>query len=91
MQHFDFEGNGTHGMFLDQESLVLGDDPEDQKTELIFLVDRSGSMAGKSIEQAKKALTLFLRSMPADCFFNIWSFGSCFDALFNKASQKYSD
>ena len=28
----------------------------DQKTELIFLVDRSGSMQGAGIEQAKRAL-----------------------------------
>ena len=30
----------------------------DQKTELIFLVDRSGSMGGEGIEQAKRALTV---------------------------------
>ena len=40
--------------------------------------------------QAKKALDLFLRSLPYDCYFNIWSFGSEFSALF-KESQKYDE
>ncbi|TRY77470.1 hypothetical protein TCAL_10676 [Tigriopus californicus] len=68
----------------------------DQKVELIFLVDRSGSMGGgwgsveAGINQAKKALELFLHSLPADCYFNIWSFGSKFDALFAQ-SVLYDD
>lgn len=68
----------------------------DQKVELIFLVDRSGSMGGgwgsavAGIDQAKKALELFLHSLPADCYFNIWSFGSKFDSLFAQ-SQLYDD
>jgi hypothetical protein len=72
-------------------SLVPNFELEDQRTELIFLVDRSGSMGGSSMEQAKKALELFLHSLPSDCFFNIWSFGSKYSALFNKESEKYSD
>ena len=80
----------SHGM-VGMVSLVPGFKLEDQKTELIFLVDRSGSMAGTSIKQAKKALDLFLHSLPADCFFNIWSFGSSFHPLFKEASAKYSD
>ncbi len=65
---------------------------EEQKVELIFLVDRSGSMGGSSMEQAKKALTLFLHSMPSDCYFNIWSFGSRFSSLFdNNTSKLYDD
>ena len=72
-------------------SLVPNFELDEQLTELIFLVDRSGSMGGSSIEQAKKALELFLHSLPSDCFFNIWSFGSRYEALFKKASAKYSD
>ena len=72
-------------------SLVPSFKLEDQPVELIFLVDRSGSMSGSSIVQAKQALNLFLHSLPPDCYFNIWSFGSSFDALFKSRSEKYSD
>jgi len=82
-------------------SLVPSFNLKDQKTEMIFLVDRSGSMGpgydygtneqtGGSIGAAKKALGLFLHSLPADCYFNIFSFGSRFDSLF-ETSMKYDD
>ncbi|CAL8143672.1 unnamed protein product [Orchesella dallaii] len=60
------------------------------KTELIFVLDRSGSMMGQSIELAKNALLLFLHSIPADCYFNIIGFGSSYHFLFPK-SVKYDD
>jgi Ca-activated chloride channel family protein len=51
-------------------------------SEVIFLVDRSGSMGGKSIEEVRNALQLCLRSMMPGCAFNIFGFGSTFDRLF---------
>ena len=48
-------------------------------------------MSGSPMDQAKKALELFLHSMPADCYFNIWSFGSTFSSLFRRGSRKYND
>jgi uncharacterized protein with von Willebrand factor type A (vWA) domain len=41
-------------------SLVPSFKLAEQKTELIFLVDRSGSMAGSGIEQAKQALKVLI-------------------------------
>jgi hypothetical protein len=61
-----------------------------QKTDLIFLVDRSGSMNGKAIEQAKEALNVILHSIPEDSYFNIVGFGSTFSELF-EGSIQYSE
>ena len=58
--------------------------------EVIFLLDRSGSMQGASIAEAKNALQLALRSLRPGCRFNIIGFGSTFKALFPE-SRAYDD
>ncbi len=50
--------------------------------EVVFLVDRSGSMQGESIAEARNALALALRSLRPGCWFNVVGFGSSFEALF---------
>lgn len=50
--------------------------------EIIFVVDRSGSMEGTSIEEVRNALQLCLRSMMSGCRFNIIGFGSSHESLF---------
>ncbi|HEU4936431.1 MAG TPA: VWA domain-containing protein, partial [Vicinamibacterales bacterium] len=52
--------------------------------EIIFVVDRSGSMDGSSIAEVRNALQLCLRSMIAGCRFNIVGFGSRFESLFSE-------
>nr|CAG8554396.1 5926_t:CDS:2 [Entrophospora candida] len=59
------------------------------QTEVVFIVDRSGSMEDEPIKKAGQALELFVRSLPEDCYFNVVSFGSHHDSLFPK-SQEYS-
>ncbi|CAG8509420.1 6984_t:CDS:10 [Ambispora leptoticha] len=59
-------------------------------SEMIFVVDRSGSMSDGPIRKASQALQLILRSLPENCLFNIVSFGSEFDSLF-KESERYSE
>lgn len=54
-------------------------------TEIIILVDRSGSMGGEPILQARKTLTAMLAAMPQDVYFNIVGFGSSFQLLFPKS------
>eukprot|EP00118_Oscarella_pearsei_P020095 m.216421 g.216421 ORF g.216421 m.216421 type:complete len:236 (+) comp39869_c0_seq3:3447-4154(+) len=54
----------------------------DAVSELIFVIDRSGSMGGTYIEAAKETLMLFLKSIPDDCHFNVIGFGSTFEKLF---------
>ncbi|ODM89710.1 Heat shock 70 kDa protein cognate 4 [Orchesella cincta] len=62
---------------------------DDQKFEFIFLLDISGSMSGAPIELAKRALLLFLHSLPEDCYFNVITFESRFSCFF-PSSVKYS-
>ena len=52
------------------------------KTEITFLVDRSGSMGGEPIRQVVTAMTFFLSSLPASTVFQILGFGTKFDSLF---------
>lgn len=44
----------------------------------IFLVDQSGSMYGNSITLVKKALTLFMQSLPPKSYFQLIGFGNSF-------------
>jgi hypothetical protein len=54
--------------------------------ELVFIVDRSGSMTGTPVRKAGAALELFLRSIPCeDHYFNVIGFGSHHEALFPKS------
>lgn len=61
-------------------------------TEVIFIIDRSGSMQDK-VNTLKRALHLFLKSLPAnpEIYFNICSFGSHFDYLFKDGKSKRYD
>eukprot|EP01105_Mastigella_eilhardi_P025760 TRINITY_DN7111_c0_g1_i1.p1 TRINITY_DN7111_c0_g1~~TRINITY_DN7111_c0_g1_i1.p1 ORF type:complete len:835 (+),score=180.17 TRINITY_DN7111_c0_g1_i1:81-2585(+) len=72
---------------------MLGFAPQldcDARTECIFLVDRSGSMDGASIEAVRNTLQIFLRSLPEGTLFNIVGFGSSHFKLFDR-SVEYND
>jgi hypothetical protein len=72
----------------------LDEDLMEPHLEVIFLVDRSGSMssgAGRSrISQAQDALRLFLSSLPENCRIQIIGFGSQTDTLFKDGSHDYN-
>lgn len=42
-------------------------------------------MDGSRIKDAKRALILFIKSLPVDTYFNVISFGSSFEELFQKS------
>eukprot|EP01107_Rhizomastix_libera_P018469 TRINITY_DN95_c0_g1_i1.p1 TRINITY_DN95_c0_g1~~TRINITY_DN95_c0_g1_i1.p1 ORF type:complete len:981 (+),score=353.03 TRINITY_DN95_c0_g1_i1:45-2987(+) len=69
-----------------------GEDDDDlaANNEMIFVVDRSGSMSGSKMNQTKATLQFFLRSIPEGTYFNIISFGSDHSGLF-KESKQYNE
>ncbi|KAJ1549299.1 hypothetical protein HK405_006074 [Cladochytrium tenue] len=81
--------DGTRALAL---TLVPRFELNEIRTEIIILVDRSGSMEGEKIDQARKAMQLLLRSIPADkgLYFNIIGFGSTHTLLF-PTSREYTE
>lgn len=75
------------------EALMLNVVPEiegpPKRLEAVFVLDCSGSMGGPRIEQAKRATSIFLRSLPSDSVFNIVLFGSTFRAFRDGGSAPY--
>ena len=55
-----------------------------ESPEIIFVVDRSGSMAGK-MHLVIEALKVFLKSLPTSVKFNICSFGTHHTFLFDRS------
>ena len=62
--------------------------PPGPKPEIVFVVDRSGSMASRMVPLIS-SLTVFLKSLPVGIRFNICSFGSSHTFLW-KTSRPYS-
>eukprot|EP01113_Clastostelium_recurvatum_P026748 TRINITY_DN3212_c0_g1_i2.p1 TRINITY_DN3212_c0_g1~~TRINITY_DN3212_c0_g1_i2.p1 ORF type:complete len:921 (-),score=240.09 TRINITY_DN3212_c0_g1_i2:11-2773(-) len=60
-------------------------------TEMIFLIDRSGSMAGSKINKVRDTMQLFLRSIPEGTLFNIVGFGTRHEFLFPEGSVEYNE
>ncbi|CAF4112423.1 unnamed protein product [Rotaria sp. Silwood2] len=60
----------------------------DQANEFIFVVDCSGSMeSDNKIGLTRKAVLLFLKSLPVNSYFNIIRFGSTFEAIFPEITR----
>jgi hypothetical protein len=57
---------------------------------IVFIVDRSGSMQGSPIHHVRRALSVFLHSLPLGCRFEIVSFGFHHEALFRGLTE-YTD
>ncbi|KAL1840819.1 hypothetical protein VTJ49DRAFT_7718 [Mycothermus thermophilus] len=83
----------THPTLPNQRALMATLVPKfnlpQSKPEIVFLCDRSGSMGGIKVQNMKKALHLFLKSLPVGVKFNICSFGSHFKFLFDRGSKTY--
>ena len=60
------------------------------QTELVFIMDRSGSMGGASMTALKATMQLIMRSLNNQCLFNLVGFGDRYDTLFPH-SKPYDD
>ncbi|KAK5625738.1 hypothetical protein RRF57_001454 [Xylaria bambusicola] len=81
-----------HSSFDSQAAIMLTVPPQNfpiqnkvsKIGEIIFVADRSGSMEDK-IESLRSAMHFFLKGIPVGRNFNIWSFGSNYECLWNKS------
>ncbi|KAG7273512.1 hypothetical protein CRUP_015888 [Coryphaenoides rupestris] len=53
--------------------------------ELVFLIDRSGSMSGANIHRVKEGMVVALKSLPPGTMLNIVGFGTTIKALFTSS------
>ena len=86
-----FVEKSQHGYAVVMVSFVPCFQIQDDPKEVIFLVDRSGSMNGRSMDSAKLALEYFIRALPTNCLFNIVSFGRNHSFLFKDGSKEYNE
>lgn len=79
-----------HPRYVNQRALMLTLVPKFRlpviKPEIVFVVDRSGSMGGK-IATLSKALIELLKVLPGGVKFNICSFGSSFSFLWERSQS----
>uniref|UniRef100_UPI003AAF5C25 von Willebrand factor A domain-containing protein 5B2 n=1 Tax=Centroberyx gerrardi TaxID=166262 RepID=UPI003AAF5C25 len=66
---------------------LLCEPPELHKAtrELLFLIDRSGSMSGTNIHRIKEGMMVALKSLPSGTMLNIVGFGTTIKALFTSS------
>ncbi|KAJ6104655.1 hypothetical protein N7523_010975 [Penicillium sp. IBT 18751x] len=78
----------THPTLPNQQALMISLVPKfslpPDASEIVFVIDRSGSMDGK-IRTLRSALELFLKSVPLGVPFNIVSFGSSHKSLWPRS------
>ncbi|KAI8626184.1 von Willebrand factor type A domain-containing protein [Xylariaceae sp. FL1651] len=86
--HPSFENHAAMMMTLPPR-ILLSQNETHHSGEILFLVDRSGSMEDK-MENLKSAMHFFLKGIPLGRTFNIWSFGSSYQSLW-AISQAYGD
>ncbi|KAI1073836.1 von Willebrand factor type A domain-containing protein [Whalleya microplaca] len=86
----------SHPVFKNQMAMIVTIPPSFVMTnerighgEVLFLVDRYGSMADK-MDTLKLSMMFLHKGIPVGRKFNVWSFGSCYESIWEK-SQLYNE
>ena len=74
-------------LMLTPPSKLFVDNAKKLKREVVFVVDSSGSMSGKSMTQAKHALTLAINRLKEYDKFNVIDYDSTYTTLFSTAQE----
>ncbi len=83
-----FRENGKQGYFMLLASPQVSDAQQAIRPKnVIFVLDRTGSMAGEKIVQAKGALKYCLNSLRSQDNFNLITFNESPDAMWDKSAQ----
>lgn len=81
----------THPTIPNQRALLATVVPRfvlpPSRPEVVFICDRSGSMAGSKIGNLRSSLQIFLKSLPVGVKFNICSFGTAYSFLFPRGLE----
>ena len=86
-----YRPEGEDGYFMLLASPAIKDKSKERpKKTVVFVVDRSGSMSGKKIEQAKEALRFVLNNLRAGDLFNIVAYDASVES-FRPELQKYDE
>ncbi|EAR86824.1 type A von willebrand factor domain protein (macronuclear) [Tetrahymena thermophila SB210] len=73
--------------FVEQIEKTVLNAEKHSKAQFFFLIDRSGSMC-TIFQKARDTLIEFLQRLPDDSYFNVISFGSGYQFLFEEAKKK---
>ncbi|MGH7136769.1 MAG: vWA domain-containing protein, partial [Pirellulales bacterium] len=85
-----YRPQGDDGYFLLLTTPAIERGAERQKKTVVFVVDRSGSMTGQKIDQAKGALKFVLNNLHEGDLFNIIAYDSAVES-FRPELQKFDD
>jgi Ca-activated chloride channel family protein len=83
------KGEDGYFLLLASPKIEAPDESRPQKT-VVFVVDRSGSMSGKKIEQAREALKYVLNNLRSGDLFNIVAYDSVVES-FRPELQRFDD
>jgi Ca-activated chloride channel family protein len=91
MSLLTYRSPGADGYFMLFASPGFGGNRKVIPKDVVFVVDTSGSMSGKKLEQAKKALTFCIQNLNEEDRFEVIRFSTETEALFREMKEVSTD